>query len=560
MLHRITDASDFSAGSMDDRGDDHPRSKKEGATSAAGRLACEFAENVRCDRAVPKYGRCARLGYDCSYRGRKQYSAAQADMPRQLSELQTRLASTTTTPTACPLPPHVDLSWPVLAPPERLGDHERLLQRLQSQVAPPMDRAFEGLDMLADLTEDIPGFWGVMDSVLAPDAFPSVLAGDSTQLPTPFYSVLPILNPSQFRREWAHDPVFPQVRALSYAVALVGSTVAPEYSHLQLPYYSNVCKYIELYERDDNKAHITSLNGFQALLFILRYELTRKHFVRAWMTFSWAVTLAQILNLRHIDHSEVVRQCTRPPQDAPEMGFVWDSLYIFESYGCVRISRPCSLEDDNLYIFLPSPSELSKTFHPSPIPFISDPAKLAGVSYLTSYAAVTIMVKLTCLCFEHISILSCSVTNSSFWDCHYRLVKTINNYTAIFQHYLSIKAIWEDALVFSLHLNLCATYINLHEAAICKVEESRKCSTTVVFKILGAIQMNWPVQQLEVILPASSYYYFTLQATFIGWPFSISLIALSCSLSHGDTTLIGIVDSLRLLQAALDQVEEADGY
>lgn len=51
-----------------------------------------------------------------------------------------------------------------------------------------MDRAFEGLDMLANLTEDIPDFWGVMDSVLAPEAFSSVLAGDSTQLPTPFDS------------------------------------------------------------------------------------------------------------------------------------------------------------------------------------------------------------------------------------------------------------------------------------------------------------------------------------------------------------------------------------
>lgn len=40
----------------------------------------------------------------------------------------------------------------------------------------------------------------------------------------------------------------------------------------------------------------------------------------------------------------------------------------------------------------------------------------------------------------------------------------------------------------------------------------------------------------------------------------MSLIALSRSLANGDTTPIGIVDSLRLLRAALDQVEEPDGY
>jgi hypothetical protein len=46
---------------------------------------------VRCDRAHPKCGRCARLGYDCIYQGRKRHRAAQADLPRQLSELQDRL-------------------------------------------------------------------------------------------------------------------------------------------------------------------------------------------------------------------------------------------------------------------------------------------------------------------------------------------------------------------------------------------------------------------------------------------------------------------------------------
>jgi hypothetical protein len=142
------------------------------------------------------------------------------------------------------------------------------------------------------------------------------------------------------------------------------------------------------------------------------------------------------------------------------------------------------------------------------MPFISEPTKLTGVGYLTSFAAVTIMVKLARICFEHVSIVSRSASDSGFWDRHYRLVKTINDYTAIFQRYLTAKAVREDPLAFSLHLNLCATHINLHEAAIRKVEdqdlpklvaaESRKCSAAAAFKILGAIRMNWPVQRSEV--------------------------------------------------------------
>jgi Fungal specific transcription factor domain. len=128
-----------------------------------------------------------------------------------------------------------------------------------------------------------------------------------------FYPVLPILNQSRFRREWAQEPASPRIRGLSYAVALVGSMIAPEYAHLQSPCYSNARKYIELCERDDDETNIMSLNAFQALLFIIRYELTKKHFVRAWMTLGRAVTLAQILNLHHIDgvvQSGLLLPCT----------------------------------------------------------------------------------------------------------------------------------------------------------------------------------------------------------------------------------------------------------
>jgi hypothetical protein len=55
--------------------------------------------------------------------------------------------------------------------------------------------------------------------------------------------------------------------------------------------------------------------------------------------------------------------------------------------------------------------------------------------------------------------------------------------------------------------------------------------------------------------------FFTLQATFIGWPLVMSMNALSRSLlDTEDATSTGTADSLRLLLTALDQVEEKDSY
>lgn len=296
------------------------------------------------------------------------------------------------------------------------------------------------------------------------------------------------------------------------------------------------------------------------------------------MTLGRAVTLAQILDLHHMDagsfhqtnlsrhmsSSETGLPDIQDPVSLEEMRRSFWALYIFESYASVRIGRPCTLEEDKLRILLPSLGELNEGFVPCPMPFLCEPAKLSGISNLSSYAAVTIMVKLARLCYEHVGILSRGATDSGFWDRHYRLVKTINDYTATFQGHLGAKAVRESPLAFSLHLNLCATHIHLHEAAIRKVEEqelpklvaaeSRKCSTAAAFKILGAIRMNWPVQRSE-------HDHFTLQATFIGWPISMALSTLSRNVTSGvDSTPICVVDSLRLLRAALDQVEEPDGY
>ncbi|KAL2831390.1 hypothetical protein BDW59DRAFT_182074 [Aspergillus cavernicola] len=360
-------------------------------------------------------------------------------------------------------------------------------------------------------------------------------------------------QPASFRL--IPDPASPRIRGLSYSIALIGTTTSQRYAHLQPACYSNAHKCVDLCERDHDETHLVCLNAFQALLFVVHYELTKKHFVRAWMTLGRAVTLAQILDVHHLE---------MPIISLEEMRRSFWALYIFESYASVRISRPCTLEEDKLRIFHPSPGGLNEALVPPPMTFLCEPAKLSGLSNLSSYTAAPIMIKLVRLFYGHVGILSRGATDSGFWDRQYRLLKTINDYTAILQSYLAAKAVREDPLAFSLHLNLCATHIHLHQAAIRKVEEqevpqlvaaeSRKCSTTTAFKILSAIRINWPVQRSEAG-------HFTLQATFIGWPISMTLNALSRDVSNGlDNTPIGVVDALSLLRAASDQVEEPNGY
>lgn len=94
------------------------------------------------------------------------------------------------------------------------------MQRFQGQVNPPVDRAFEGFDMLANLTEDIPDFWGVMDSALALDEPSTILAEDNTQMPIPFDGGYPPAANGNSASPAFGSPLFPSTHELEEPIPM----------------------------------------------------------------------------------------------------------------------------------------------------------------------------------------------------------------------------------------------------------------------------------------------------------------------------------------------------
>jgi len=154
------------------------------------------------------------------------------------------------------------------------------------------------------------------------------------------------------------------MRSLNYAVALVGTTISPKYAHAQKTCYNIARKYVELCERDEDATDLASLNVFQALLFIIRYELTSKRFTRAWMTLGRAIRLANMLNLHQMDRVSAsgnagsdLQMRLPPTQDLASLEerrrSFW-ALYIFESYASARTGMPCQLCEAEVLILPPS--------------------------------------------------------------------------------------------------------------------------------------------------------------------------------------------------------------
>lgn len=165
---------------------------------------------------------------------------------------------------------------------------------------------------------------------------------------------MPILDKQRFLAELTKGPLSSPIRSLSYGVALVGSSLLPEYRHLQRTCYSKARSFVELCERSEHGAELASLDVFQTLLFIIRYELTSKQLTRAWMTLGRAITLAKMMNLQHMDTAtsggvvtwdpEIQMPQLSDPTSQEEMRRSFWALYIFDCYASIRTRRPPQLD------------------------------------------------------------------------------------------------------------------------------------------------------------------------------------------------------------------------
>lgn len=217
-------------------------------------------------------------------------------------------------------------------------------------------------------------------------------------------------------------------------------------------------------------------------------------------------------------------------------------------------------------VYLPSPGLLASGFQPAKGAFIRDFGAESCIE-LSSYAGCILMVELALRCFDHMRDLESSTPKHGFWDSHYALVQKTDQRFVVLQAHLNAKSLREDPIAFSLYMNLRATEIAFHEAAIAQVQkqglpmmmaaESQKRSMLAASKIANAVRLNYPTQRAERDI-------FMLQATFIAWPLVMAMKALGLQLTspaqRKDQAVNGVEPSLRLLLSALDYVEDAGGY
>ena len=114
---------------------------------------------------------------------------------------------------------------------------------------------------------------------------------------------MPIISEIRFLSELSTDHPSKSITALKYSVALLSTAMSIRYQHLSQELYALVRRQIEDCEMDPDITSFSNLNIFQALLFLVRYELMSSNITRAWMTLGRATRLSSVLRLHRIDSS-----------------------------------------------------------------------------------------------------------------------------------------------------------------------------------------------------------------------------------------------------------------
>ncbi|KAK8012287.1 hypothetical protein PG991_009662 [Apiospora marii] len=406
-----------------------------------------------------------------------------------------------------------------------------------------------------------------------------------------FYPIMPILCRDRFFAHVQQDQNSPQVKALSYAVALIGAMVSPEHHRFEVACEEAVRTHVDLCERDDDMSAMVSLDLFQALLFLLRYELTHRKIARAWITVSRAVQLANMLGL-HLDSSQasgselhqVLPPTTDPLVIEERRRALW-TLYICETYASSRARQRPLLREAQIDIPLPSPGPLDAHFMLFPMEKLADSYSIndAEKSRISSFAGIVLACAVSRQCqpwAETVATINPRPTSAGsqsanhpanqtsskvvalsvqgFWDKHFSLLSVLRHRVELLSPHLTVCAVQSDPVSFGLYVYLCGIDIALQETAVAQVEkqvlspavaaDSVKRSRAAAYRLVGAARGTLPRNRASGALMAR--------------PLATALHVLARDLCSrpDDKSSSTIADSLHVLLGALDRLEETNGF
>ncbi|TGO89783.1 hypothetical protein BPOR_0094g00180 [Botrytis porri] len=472
------------------------------------RIACIICRKrkLKCDSSKPSCSTCTRLGHDCAYdpvrrkSGPKRgYVKALEERLKQVENMLKSQEPTTTSPSTS------NASGAGL----RTG-HTPDLNVPSPNIGVYGERWRYNNDAQPTLNEM--GFSATVGMGMGLDDFPSTweMIGLGIEEPLPLQEVVDELHEIYFEIIHPSLPMIHKYRylaamnlapnqrppvSLRYAMWTLAASSSEKYMDLKDHFYQRARKYMEMDTLKGFGESIISVSHAQVHILLAFYEFKMMHFPRAWMSTGAAIRLCQMMGLHRLDKPGLeVKQCLPPPRDwteKEERRRTFWMAFCEDRYASIGTGWPMTIDEKDITSDLPSSEDAFNMSKPERTQSLTDSMSPQGASKLSPFAGVVLMASLFGRNLLHLHRSDPghrdNDLNGEFWKRHRHMDNILLNTSLSLPFHLRLPHGMANPNSVFLNMNIHASTICLHQAAIFKAQSNRLPDTVAAESKIRAI-------------------------------------------------------------------------
>ncbi|KAF4626934.1 hypothetical protein G7Y89_g11226 [Cudoniella acicularis] len=434
---------------------------------------------LKCDRVKPKCGTCSRLRHECEFPERRRNLGSKRrnmkELEARLAEVETKLVSEVQSQMAAKETPRADAHLNVI------GDG--------------MDLTME--DEFLDTSFDIQQF--NFDLQAAGSTFPAevhsqevISLGLHEPLPSQeimdelhkiyfekYHPTIPMLHKYRYLASLDRAPHMRPPICLRYAIWMMAASLTDKYSSYEDVFYQRARSYLQEAEMKGYGEAFVDLYHAQTWGLIGTYEAKKTYFSRSWMSTGRMTRMCHMLGLHRLDGDGTdVKRVLPHPKDFIELEerrrCFWAAFYC-DRWASSGTGWPMSIDEREIMTNLPVSEEAFEKGIADPTISLAEALTPAGSSKISTFGGVILSATLFGHNFQHLHRAGPNErpddhSNGDFWKRHRKMDNVLSSTFMFLPDHLRMPANLRDPNIVFLHMNIHASSICLHQAAILTAE------------------------------------------------------------------------------------------
>ncbi|KPM36310.1 hypothetical protein AK830_g10244 [Neonectria ditissima] len=472
-------------------------------------LACVScrARKLKCDRTKPACARCIKVSNDCVYpesrrkptfkrRNVKELEARLAQVEDYLKDVNKNIPDKVDDPSPDqPVPPGLDFTNQTGPPQMEINsdsvpDYQQLPFTIPD-ITPPQDPAasFFGNAQLIEL--------GISESLPPMDVMEEL---NNVFFQDQHYYV-PIVHPGRYFQAFYGNSFMKPPMCLQYSIWAMAAFGHAKYDKFHEVFYHRARNYLEADEMKGEGEHFITVNHAQSWGLIASYEAKRMLFTRSTMSSARCVRLCHMMCLDRVDGDDF----GSPPSLGPPLTWaeleerrrVFWGAFCFDAHASISTGWASLINTEDISTRLPAPEENFISDQKVESPFLNE--VFQGATY-NGFAGTVVVCQIFKIILRHVhrgkpTDQPGDYMHGAYWKQHRELDNTLSSVFMFLPEKLRLPQNIRDPSATHTNLNLHASIICLHHAAVEKVDlyklpESLKQTSIVRLKAAAGEIVN----------------------------------------------------------------------